>query len=112
MRNLNIDVALALQVAIPDNLAHQYRQLAFTASDEKLARLSAELKEDDNFIDRILHDNLRFVLTKALPQFLESGGFGVRVVPLAQRESHKSEDDCQGELAQDDEDEIKVGGTD
>lgn len=107
MRTLNIDVALALQVAIPDNLAQQYRQLAFTAGDVKLSRLSSELKKDDDFTDRILHDNLRYVLTKALPQFLEAGGFGVRVVPLAQREAHKAEDDGQGELAT----EAEEGGT-
>ncbi len=46
MRTLNIDVALTLQVTIPDNLAQQYRQLAFTAGDVKLARLSSELPDD------------------------------------------------------------------
>lgn len=118
MRNLNIDVALTLNVTIPDNLAQQYRQLAFTAGDVKLARLSSELKEDKDFAERILHDNIRYVVSKALPQFLESGGFGVKVVPLALREAHVSDaeakDDAQGELAfaDGDDPDLKVGGTD
>lgn len=116
MRTLNIDVALTLRVTIPDNLAQQYRQLAFTAGDVKLARLSSELTDDKDFADRILHDNIRFVMAQALPQFLESGGFGVKVVPLALREAHQPEDAefkdyAQAELPFE-EDEAKVGGTD
>jgi len=113
-----MDIALTLQVTIPDNLAQQYRQLAFTAGDVKLARLSSELDDDKDFTDRILHDNVRYIMSKTLPQFLESGGFGVKVVPLALREAHVSDaevkDDAQGELpfADGDNPDLKVGGTD
>ena len=118
MRNLNIDVALTLNVTIPDNLAQQYRQLAFSAGDAKLARLSSELPDDKDFAERILHDNIRYIVSQTLPQFLESGGFGVKVVPLALREAHVTDAElkaeAEGELAfaDGDDPDLKVGGTD
>lgn len=98
MRTVNYDIALTLGVTIPDNLAGQYRSLVFSAANKELAKLSSELTDDDDFVERILHDNIRHLLTKQLPQYLEAGGFGVTVIPLAQREAHEIENTGQGEL--------------
>ncbi len=99
MRTVNIDVALTLKVSTPDNLAMQYRQLPFTTGNVKMAKLSAELPNDDDYLERILNDNIRHVLTVNLPQFLEAGGFGVRIIPLALQRANIEELPTTAEIA-------------
>lgn len=83
MKDLNIDVALTLKVVVPTKLASEYRQLALSNGNVALANLSAELKDDQDFIQRIITDNVKHGVNHILPRYLEQGGIGVTVVPLA-----------------------------
>lgn len=92
MKTINVDVALTVAITIPSNIATEYRRLGFITGNKDLVKLSNEIHDDDEFILRIISDNIRFVTGRTLPQVLESGGFGVKIVPLALQAAKGTED--------------------
>lgn len=100
MKTINMDIALTVAITIPSNIATEYRRLGFITGNKDLVKLSNAIHDDDEFIHRIISDNIRSVLGGTLPKVLESGGFGVKIIPLAlQRANEKEETPSTEEVA-------------